>query len=115
MKTNEESFDGIKQSESDKAVRILFENILRTKTFFSDSILEEKPFPSDYNGNDILYQTMTVSEIEERWELPAGSVRRDIDRGKFRPGELMKSGKFHKIMYLAAKRVYGEPKKDIYS
>lgn len=57
-------------------------------------------------------QTVLVSgEIEERWELPKGSVLRDVSRGKFKYNELRKSGGTWLISFGAAVRVYGAPKK----
>ena len=53
-----------------------------------------------------LFEVMTSAEIEEKYFLPAGSVRRDLSRGKFRPSEIRKSGGTWLITAREAKRVY---------
>lgn len=53
-----------------------------------------------------LYEVVTPAEIEEMFSLPAGSVRRDISRGKFRKSEIRKSGSTWLITKREAKRVY---------
>lgn len=53
-----------------------------------------------------LYEVVTPAEIEEMFSLPAGSVRRDISRGKFRKSEIRKSGGTWLITAREARRVY---------
>lgn len=53
-----------------------------------------------------LYEVMTTNEIEREFELPAGSVRRDISRGLFRKSEMRKSGTTWLITKREALRVY---------
>ena len=53
-----------------------------------------------------LFEVMTSAEIEEKYSLPAGSVRRDLSRGKFRPSEIRKSGGTWLVTAREAKRVY---------
>src|SRR5690606_15620288 len=53
-----------------------------------------------------LFEVMTSAEIEEKYSLPAGSVRRDLSRGKFRPSEIRKSGGTWLITAREARRVY---------
>lgn len=53
-----------------------------------------------------LYDVVTPAEIEEMFSLPAGSVRRDISRGKFRKSEIRKSGSTWLITAREARRVY---------
>ena len=53
-----------------------------------------------------LFEVVTPAEIEEMFSLPAGSVRRDISRGKFRKSEIRKSGGTWLITAREARRVY---------
>lgn len=53
-----------------------------------------------------LFEVVTPAEIEEMFSLPAGSVRRDISRGKFRKAEIRKSGSTWLITKREAIRVY---------
>ena len=53
-----------------------------------------------------LFEVMTSAEIEEKYSLPTGSVRRDLSRGKFRPSEIRKSGGTWLVTAREAKRVY---------
>lgn len=53
-----------------------------------------------------LYEVMTPREIEIRYNLPHGSVIRDIHRNKFRPSEIRKSGSAWLITEREAHRVY---------
>lgn len=53
-----------------------------------------------------LYQVTTAKEIEEKYGLPEGSVRRDISRGRFRKSEVRKSGSTWLITKREAKRIY---------
>lgn len=53
-----------------------------------------------------LYEVVTPAEIEEMFDLPTGSVRRDINRNKFRKSEIRKSGSTWLITKREAKRVY---------
>jgi|GEM_PF-6894711 len=53
-----------------------------------------------------LYEVITPSEIEEDFDLPSGSVRRDIHRRKFRSSEIRKSGSTWLITKREALRVY---------
>ncbi|HDR4572238.1 hypothetical protein JC777_00465 (plasmid) [Bacillus cytotoxicus] len=54
----------------------------------------------------MLKQVMTAKEMEELYELPPGSVRRDLARGRFRKSEICKSGATWLITAREAKRVY---------
>lgn len=53
-----------------------------------------------------LYEVMTPTEIEAKYNLPQGSVRRDLSRNKFRPSEIRKSGGTWLITAREARRVY---------
>jgi hypothetical protein len=53
-----------------------------------------------------LYDIVTPSEVESIFDLPEGSVRRDISRGKFRQSEIRKSGAIWLITKREALRVY---------
>jgi hypothetical protein len=53
-----------------------------------------------------LYEVITPSEVENFFDLPSGSVRRDIHRGKFRSSEIRKSGATWLITKREALRVY---------
>lgn len=53
-----------------------------------------------------LYEVMTPREIEIRYNLPHGSVIRDIHRNKFRPSEIRKSSGTWLITEREARRVY---------
>src|SRR5690606_13462285 len=53
-----------------------------------------------------LFEVVTPAEIEEMFSLPEGSVRRDINRGKFRKSEIRKSGGTWLITAREARRVY---------
>lgn len=53
-----------------------------------------------------LFEVVTPAEIEEMFDLPTGSVRRDINRDKFRKSEIRKSGSTWLITKREAKRVY---------
>lgn len=53
-----------------------------------------------------LYDVVTPAEIEEMYDLPSESVRRDINRGKFRESEVRKSGSTWLITKREAKRIY---------
>ncbi|WP_085523839.1 helix-turn-helix domain-containing protein [Tuberibacillus sp. Marseille-P3662] len=58
-----------------------------------------------------IYQVMTPSEVETTFELPTGSVRRDLHRDKdkwekFRKSEVRKSGSTWLIMSREALRIY---------
>ena len=53
-----------------------------------------------------LFNVVTPTEIEEMFSLPTGSVRRDINRDKFRKSEIRKSGSTWLITKREAKRVY---------
>lgn len=53
-----------------------------------------------------LYDVLTPKEIEVVFDLPAGTVRRDLSRGKFRDSEVRKSGSVWLITSREAKRVY---------
>jgi|SRR5690625_5130858 len=53
-----------------------------------------------------LYQVTTAKEIEQEYNLPEGSVRRDLSRDRFRKSEVRKSGSTWLITKREAKRVY---------
>jgi Helix-turn-helix domain len=53
-----------------------------------------------------LFDVVTPAEIEKMFDLPTGSVRRDINRNKFRKSEIRKSGSTWLITKREAKRVY---------
>lgn len=55
---------------------------------------------------------LTTVEAEQEFGLPEGSVRRDIHRGKFGPGEHRKVGRDWLISWEAAEKRYdkGQPK-----
>lgn len=59
----------------------------------------------------LLSQVVTASEADSLWNLPKGSVKRDIHRNKFMPGEFRKSKGIILIMKEAIYRMYGEPRK----
>lgn len=53
-----------------------------------------------------LYEVTTPSEIEKEYDLPEGSVRRDLARERFRAAEVRKSGSTWLITWREAKRIY---------
>jgi hypothetical protein len=53
------------------------------------------------------FEWLTTVEIEQKYGLPKGSVRRDIHRGKFKPGqEIYKKGRDWLVSAAAAEKLY---------
>ena len=58
-----------------------------------------------------LTQVLTFSEAAEIWGLANGNtLRKAVERNRFLPGEVRKSGDVWLTTYDAMKRLYGEPK-----
>lgn len=58
-----------------------------------------------------LTQVLTFSEAAEKWGLANGNtLRKAVERNRFQPGEVRKSGDVWLTTYDAMKRLYGEPK-----
>lgn len=56
-------------------------------------------------------EVLTFSEAAEKWGLADGkSVRKAVERGRFQPYEIKKSGNVWLTTYEAMQRVFGEPR-----
>lgn len=58
-----------------------------------------------------LHQVLTFSEAAEKWGLASGNtLRKAVERKKFKPEEVRKSGDVWLTTYPAMVRVYGKPR-----
>lgn len=77
---------------------------------FDDKILnyfESELYLKIYQGGYTpIYDILTSSEADERWDLPKGTVKLDCNRGKFYPHEYRKSGGTWLVTVSAMERVY---------
>lgn len=56
-------------------------------------------------------EVMTFSEAAEKWGLADGkTIRKAVERGRFEPHEIKKSGNVWLTTYEAMYRVFGEPR-----
>lgn len=59
-------------------------------------------------------EVMTFTEAAEKWGLADGkTIRKAVERGRFEPHEIKKSGNVWLTCYDAMCRVFGEPKKEM--
>lgn len=58
-----------------------------------------------------LHQVLTFSEAAQKWGLASGNtLRKAVERKKFKPEEVRKSGDVWLTTYTAMMRVYGQPR-----
>lgn len=55
---------------------------------------------------------LTATEAERDYGLPKGTIRRDINRGRFRDDECVKVGHNWMVSRAAVERLYGTPRLD---
>lgn len=61
-----------------------------------------------------LDEVLTFSEAAEKWGLADGkTIRKAVERQRFLPHEIKKSGNVWLTTYAAMQRVFGEPKADM--
>lgn len=86
-------------------------NTLSPQDIANDLMKESALSPLDLeliNGMSIQVEWLTTVEIEEKYELPKGSVRRDIHRGKFQEHEIKKVGRDWTVNMNSADKLYGK-------
>lgn len=103
---NGESIPGTLQITS----KYIYVNTLSPQDIADDLISESKLGKVDLELLGANQSWLTTVDVEGRYGLPKGSVRRDIHRGKFNEDELKKVGRDWTIKADAAERLYNKNK-----
>lgn len=88
--------------------RLDFRNHIKYENFNFDRLIEELKINMGLMFDSIL----TFSEAQNKWGLGVSTLRKSQQDGRFKEGEIRKSGGTWLVTYEAMKRLYGEAKSE---